>query len=118
MSYEWNGFSGPFLIVTEQGEQEAGQVKVPLRLDLGTVTLSLDLTHSVRVWTADVGLWILSVGVWFCIAAPRVTQLEGNSCEIFWETVPPMRGDPVSYVLQVLVGRDSEYKQVRTSVCP
>lgn len=29
-----------------------------------------------------------------------------------------MRGDPVSYVLQVLVGRDSEYKQVRTSVCP
>lgn len=24
-----------------------------------------------------------------------------------------MRGDPVSYVLQVLVGRESEYKQVR-----
>lgn len=46
------------------------------------------------------------------LKAPRVTQLEGNSCEIFWETVPPMRGDPVSYVLQVLVGRDSEYKQV------
>ncbi|XP_006861904.1 PREDICTED: fibronectin type III domain-containing protein 3B [Chrysochloris asiatica] len=46
------------------------------------------------------------------IKAPRVTQLEGNSCEILWETVPPMKGDPVSYVLQVLVGRESEYKQV------
>lgn len=33
-------------------------------------------------------------------------------CEITWETIPPMRGDPVSYVLQVLVGRESEYKQV------
>lgn len=45
-------------------------------------------------------------------AAPRVHQLEGNVCEITWETIPPMRGDPVSYVLQVLVGRESEYKQV------
>ncbi|XP_006892668.1 PREDICTED: fibronectin type III domain-containing protein 3B-like [Elephantulus edwardii] len=44
------------------------------------------------------------------IKAPRVT--EGNSCEILWETVPPMKGDPISYILQVLVGRESEYKQV------
>ncbi|XP_061825202.1 fibronectin type III domain containing 3Ba isoform X1 [Nerophis lumbriciformis] len=46
------------------------------------------------------------------LKAPRVQQLEGNLCEITWETIQPMRGDPVSYVLQVLVGRDSEYKQV------
>uniref|UniRef100_A0A8D3E7M7 Fibronectin type III domain containing 3Ba n=1 Tax=Scophthalmus maximus TaxID=52904 RepID=A0A8D3E7M7_SCOMX len=46
------------------------------------------------------------------LKAPRVQQLEGNMCEITWETIPPMRGDPVSYVLQVLVGRESEYKQV------
>uniref|UniRef100_G3QKG9 Fibronectin type III domain containing 3B n=1 Tax=Gorilla gorilla gorilla TaxID=9595 RepID=G3QKG9_GORGO len=46
------------------------------------------------------------------IKAPRVTQLEGNSCEILWETVPSMKGDPVNYILQVLVGRESEYKQV------
>uniref|UniRef100_A0A8D3BV17 Fibronectin type III domain containing 3Ba n=1 Tax=Scophthalmus maximus TaxID=52904 RepID=A0A8D3BV17_SCOMX len=45
------------------------------------------------------------------LKAPRVQQLEGNMCEITWETIPPMRGDPVSYVLQVLVGRESEYKQ-------
>lgn len=49
----------------------------------------------------------------FIPTAPRVHQLEGNMCEITWETIPPMRGDPVSYVLQVLVGRESEYKQVR-----
>ncbi|XP_060919339.1 fibronectin type III domain containing 3Ba [Labrus mixtus] len=46
------------------------------------------------------------------LKAPRVHQLEGNVCEITWETIQPMRGDPVSYVLQVLVGRESEYKQV------
>ncbi|XP_060939245.1 fibronectin type III domain containing 3Ba isoform X2 [Limanda limanda] len=46
------------------------------------------------------------------LKAPRVHQLEGNVCEITWETIQPMRGDPVSFVLQVLVGRESEYKQV------
>ncbi|XP_075058235.1 fibronectin type III domain-containing protein 3B [Mixophyes fleayi] len=46
------------------------------------------------------------------IKAPRVTQLEGNTCEIAWETVLPMRGDPIGYILQVQVGRESEYKQV------
>ncbi|XP_056421169.1 fibronectin type III domain-containing protein 3B [Hyla sarda] len=46
------------------------------------------------------------------IKAPRVTQLEGNTCEIAWETVSPMKGDPVGYILQVQVGRESEYKQV------
>ncbi|XP_009077740.1 PREDICTED: fibronectin type III domain-containing protein 3B-like [Acanthisitta chloris] len=46
------------------------------------------------------------------IKAPRVTQMGGNACEITWEMVPPMKGDPVGYVLQVLVGRESEYKQV------
>ncbi|XP_058890569.1 fibronectin type III domain-containing protein 3B-like isoform X2 [Acipenser ruthenus] len=46
------------------------------------------------------------------VKAPWVTQLEGNTCEVTWEAIPPMRGDPVSYNLQVLVGRESEYKQV------
>ncbi|KAJ8003767.1 hypothetical protein DPEC_G00151760 [Dallia pectoralis] len=45
------------------------------------------------------------------LKAPRVHQLEGNVC-VTWETIPPMRGDSVSYILQVLVGRESEYKQV------
>ncbi|XP_037097038.1 fibronectin type III domain containing 3Ba [Syngnathus acus] len=46
------------------------------------------------------------------LKAPRVHQLDGNMCEVTWESIPPMRGDTVSYVLQVLVGRESEYKQV------
>ncbi|RXM30669.1 Fibronectin type III domain-containing protein 3B [Acipenser ruthenus] len=48
----------------------------------------------------------------YLLSAPWVTQLEGNTCEVTWEAIPPMRGDPVSYNLQVLVGRESEYKQV------
>uniref|UniRef100_A0AAY5EE10 Fibronectin type-III domain-containing protein n=1 Tax=Electrophorus electricus TaxID=8005 RepID=A0AAY5EE10_ELEEL len=46
------------------------------------------------------------------LKAPRVAQLEGNTCEVTWENVPPMRGDRISYVLQVLGGRESEYRQV------
>lgn len=45
--------------------------------------------------------------------APKVVQLEGNVCEVSWESIPPMRGDPIIYILQVLVARESEYKQVR-----
>uniref|UniRef100_A0AAR2KKP6 Fibronectin type-III domain-containing protein n=1 Tax=Pygocentrus nattereri TaxID=42514 RepID=A0AAR2KKP6_PYGNA len=46
------------------------------------------------------------------LKAPRVVQLEGNVCEVTWESIQPMRGDPVSYLLQVLIGRESDYKQV------
>ncbi|KAM9436332.1 fibronectin type III domain-containing protein 3B [Clarias gariepinus] len=46
------------------------------------------------------------------LKAPRVSQLEGNACEVSWESVPPMRGDRITYVLQVLGGRESEYRQV------
>ncbi|XP_030631935.1 fibronectin type III domain containing 3Ba [Chanos chanos] len=46
------------------------------------------------------------------LKAPKVIQLEGNMCEVTWESIPPIRGDPISYILQVLVGRESEYKQV------
>ncbi|XP_076831819.1 fibronectin type III domain containing 3Ba [Brachyhypopomus gauderio] len=46
------------------------------------------------------------------LKAPRAVQLEGGVCEVTWDSVPPMRGDPISYVLQVLIGRESEYKQV------
>lgn len=57
-------------------------------------------------------VFILNACTFIFIAAPRVTQLEGNVCEIAWEMVAPMKGDPVGYILQVLVGRESEYKQV------
>uniref|UniRef100_A0A671XC34 Fibronectin type III domain containing 3Ba n=1 Tax=Sparus aurata TaxID=8175 RepID=A0A671XC34_SPAAU len=78
-------------------------------------------SHSFRIQAiSDAGEGPFSDTHTFCttksvppaLKAPRVHQLEGNVCEITWETIPPMRGDPVSYVLQVLVGRESEYKQV------
>ncbi|XP_030624730.1 fibronectin type III domain-containing protein 3B isoform X2 [Chanos chanos] len=46
------------------------------------------------------------------LKAPRVAPLDGNACEVSWESVLPMKGDRISYVLQTLGGRDSEYKQV------
>ncbi|XP_072329687.1 fibronectin type III domain-containing protein 3B-like [Scyliorhinus torazame] len=46
------------------------------------------------------------------VKAPRVAQLEGTACEVTWEGLPPMRGDPMSYILQVTVGRELDYKQV------
>ncbi|XP_061099120.1 fibronectin type III domain containing 3Ba isoform X2 [Conger conger] len=46
------------------------------------------------------------------LKAPRVAQVKGNVCEVTWEAISPMRGDPVCYILQMLVGRESEYKQV------
>ncbi|XP_043558530.1 fibronectin type III domain containing 3Ba isoform X1 [Chiloscyllium plagiosum] len=46
------------------------------------------------------------------LKAPRVTQLEGTACEVTWEGLPPMRGDPMSYILQVTLGRELDYKQV------
>ncbi|KAG8013203.1 Fibronectin type III domain-containing protein 3B, partial [Nibea albiflora] len=44
------------------------------------------------------------------LKAPRVHQLEGNVCEITWETIQPMRGDPVSYVLQVFKGEEGAFQ--------
>uniref|UniRef100_A0A673J4F1 Fibronectin type III domain-containing protein 3B-like n=1 Tax=Sinocyclocheilus rhinocerous TaxID=307959 RepID=A0A673J4F1_9TELE len=46
------------------------------------------------------------------LKAPKVVQMEGNVCELSWESIPPMRGDPIFYILQVLVGRESDYKQL------
>uniref|UniRef100_A0A8C2KLN2 Fibronectin type III domain containing 3Ba n=1 Tax=Cyprinus carpio TaxID=7962 RepID=A0A8C2KLN2_CYPCA len=46
------------------------------------------------------------------LKAPKVVQMEGNVCEVSWESIPPMRGDPIIYILQVLVGRESDYKQL------
>uniref|UniRef100_A0A671T2B4 Fibronectin type III domain-containing protein 3B-like n=1 Tax=Sinocyclocheilus anshuiensis TaxID=1608454 RepID=A0A671T2B4_9TELE len=46
------------------------------------------------------------------LKAPKVVQMEGNVCEVNWESIPPMRGDPIFYILQVLVGRESDYKQL------
>lgn len=36
---------------------------------------------------------------------------DDNSCEVTWEALPPMKGDPILYTLQCMMG-NSEFKQV------
>ncbi|XP_034166376.2 fibronectin type-III domain-containing protein 3a isoform X2 [Pangasianodon hypophthalmus] len=44
------------------------------------------------------------------LKAPRVERLE-ESCEISWESLPPMKGDPIIYCLQCMQG-NSDFKQM------
>uniref|UniRef100_A0A8C8A3N0 Fibronectin type-III domain-containing protein 3A n=1 Tax=Oryzias sinensis TaxID=183150 RepID=A0A8C8A3N0_9TELE len=45
------------------------------------------------------------------VKAPKVERLDDNSCEVTWEALPPMKGDPVIYTLQSMIG-NSEFKQI------
>uniref|UniRef100_A0AAQ5YGQ8 Fibronectin type-III domain-containing protein 3A n=1 Tax=Amphiprion ocellaris TaxID=80972 RepID=A0AAQ5YGQ8_AMPOC len=44
------------------------------------------------------------------VKAPKVERVDDNSCEVTWEALPPMKGDPVIYTLQCMMG-NSEFKQ-------
>uniref|UniRef100_A0A667Z0S6 Fibronectin type-III domain-containing protein 3A n=1 Tax=Myripristis murdjan TaxID=586833 RepID=A0A667Z0S6_9TELE len=44
------------------------------------------------------------------VKAPKVERLEDNSCEVTWEALPPMKGDPIIYTLQCMMG-NSDFKQ-------
>ncbi|XP_061828359.1 fibronectin type-III domain-containing protein 3A isoform X2 [Nerophis lumbriciformis] len=44
------------------------------------------------------------------LKAPKVERLDDNSCEVTWEALSPMKGDPIIYTLQSMVG-NSEFKQ-------
>uniref|UniRef100_A0A673K716 Fibronectin type-III domain-containing protein 3a-like n=1 Tax=Sinocyclocheilus rhinocerous TaxID=307959 RepID=A0A673K716_9TELE len=46
------------------------------------------------------------------LKAPRVERVD-ELCEVSWETLPPMKGDPAIYCLQSMQG-NSEFKQVST----
>ncbi|KAL4691026.1 hypothetical protein H8959_013987 [Pygathrix nigripes] len=55
----------------------------------------------------------------FCIQAcneageaPKIEKVNDHICEITWECLQPMKGDPVIYSLQVMLGKDSEFKQI------
>ncbi|XP_056138973.1 fibronectin type-III domain-containing protein 3A isoform X2 [Lampris incognitus] len=45
------------------------------------------------------------------LKAPKLERLEDHSCEVSWEALPPMKGDPIIYTLQCMMG-NSEFKQV------
>uniref|UniRef100_A0A8C4NCH8 Fibronectin type III domain containing 3A n=1 Tax=Eptatretus burgeri TaxID=7764 RepID=A0A8C4NCH8_EPTBU len=42
----------------------------------------------------------------------RILAQEGFCCDVSWESLPPMKGDNVLFVLQLAGGRDPEMKQV------
>uniref|UniRef100_A0A6J0URN3 Fibronectin type-III domain-containing protein 3A n=1 Tax=Pogona vitticeps TaxID=103695 RepID=A0A6J0URN3_9SAUR len=46
------------------------------------------------------------------LKAPKVHQLGENACEVTWEPLQPMKGDPIVYILQLSSGRevDQVYK--------
>uniref|UniRef100_A0A6I8P8E2 Fibronectin type-III domain-containing protein 3A n=1 Tax=Ornithorhynchus anatinus TaxID=9258 RepID=A0A6I8P8E2_ORNAN len=46
------------------------------------------------------------------LKAPRIDRVNDHTCEITWELLQPMKGDPIIYSLQVMVGKDSEFKQI------
>ncbi|KAM4796076.1 fibronectin type-III domain-containing protein 3A [Rhinophrynus dorsalis] len=46
------------------------------------------------------------------LKVPKVKQLNEHSCDITWESLQPMKGDPVIYILQIMVGKDSDFKQI------
>ncbi|XP_074843924.1 fibronectin type-III domain-containing protein 3A isoform X1 [Carettochelys insculpta] len=46
------------------------------------------------------------------LKAPRIERVNDHTCEITWEVLQPMKGDPIIYSLQVIVGKDSEFKQI------
>ncbi|XP_053312265.1 fibronectin type-III domain-containing protein 3A [Spea bombifrons] len=46
------------------------------------------------------------------LKAPRIDRINEHSCEVTWESLPPMKGDPVIYVLQMMSGKDSDFKQI------
>ncbi|KAB0392870.1 hypothetical protein E2I00_003225 [Balaenoptera physalus] len=49
------------------------------------------------------------------LKAPKIEKVNDHICEITWECLQPMKGDPVIYSLQVMVGKDSEFKQEKDS---
>lgn len=64
------------------------------------------------------GLWsqVTLVDLWIHLfsgfpSAPKVERLDDSSCEVTWEALPPMKGDPIIYTLQCMMG-NSDFKQV------
>nr|XP_048273862.1 fibronectin type III domain containing protein 3C1-like [Myodes glareolus] len=51
------------------------------------------------------------------LKAPKLHPLKSNSCEIKWDSLEPIKGDPIIYCLQVVIGKKAEqiYKGPNTT---
>lgn len=74
--------------------------------DLILIKTSICVLCPVKLNGADI--------IYVCLfhLAPKIEKINDHICEITWEYLQPMKGDPVIYNLQVMVGKDSEFKQV------
>ncbi|XP_070539464.1 fibronectin type-III domain-containing protein 3A-like isoform X2 [Ptychodera flava] len=45
------------------------------------------------------------------LKAPKVKNVSQESCEISWQSIEPMQGDPILYYLQYQRTKDKDYKQ-------
>ncbi|KAL4647725.1 fibronectin type-III domain-containing protein 3A isoform X1 [Arapaima gigas] len=43
--------------------------------------------------------------------APRLERLDDHTCEVSWEPMPPMKGDPIIHSLQCMTG-NTDFKQI------
>nr|XP_056712594.1 fibronectin type-III domain-containing protein 3A [Euleptes europaea] len=43
---------------------------------------------------------------------PKIERINDHTCEITWEMLQPMKGDPIVYSLQAMMGKDSEFRQI------
>nr|XP_033803703.1 fibronectin type-III domain-containing protein 3A isoform X1 [Geotrypetes seraphini]XP_033803704.1 fibronectin type-III domain-containing protein 3A isoform X1 [Geotrypetes seraphini]XP_033803705.1 fibronectin type-III domain-containing protein 3A isoform X1 [Geotrypetes seraphini] len=46
------------------------------------------------------------------LKAPRIDRVNDHSCDIIWENLQSVKGDPIIYCLQLLVGKESEFRQI------
>ncbi|KAG8452733.1 hypothetical protein GDO86_004503 [Hymenochirus boettgeri] len=51
------------------------------------------------------------------LKAPRIDRINEHTCEVTWESLLPMKGDPIIYILQLMVGKDSDFKQLYKGPC-
>ncbi|XP_060087990.1 fibronectin type-III domain-containing protein 3A [Heteronotia binoei] len=42
----------------------------------------------------------------------KTERINDHTCEITWEMLQPMKGDPVIYSLQAMMGKDCEFRQI------
>lgn len=79
----------------------------------GSLAFHLGLRALSRVFSSFfVCMYISLYSLCVCLyLAPRVERLD-ETCEISWETLPPMKGDPIIYCLQCMQG-NSDFKQVQ-----
>lgn len=98
---------GPSLLCTPSPPPAHHQLHSKVSLSI-LLPFTWHLDHCPGVFWC-ISLLVCSLCVYLSLA-PRVERLD-ESCEISWESLPHMKGDPIIYCLQCMQG-NSDFKQV------